>query len=76
MEAPKLLNFDAVVRLYGFTPNQLRWLIRTRSIEGLVRIGQRRLFFDPVVLDGWIEKNRIKSRNDTAEASNEKRRNS
>lgn len=48
----KLLNFKEVCRLYSFTPNGLRWLIRCKSIP-FVKV-RARIYFDPADLDIWI----------------------
>ena len=53
----KLLDKKTVLERYHFTRWGLEWLIRTRQIKGLVRVGKRRIFFDPTRLDEWVQKN-------------------
>lgn len=63
MTAERLLTFNEVMERYKFTVHGLRWLMRTRQIEGMVRIGKRRIFFNPTELDDWVKKNRIPGAN-------------
>ena len=60
----KLLDKRTVLERYHFTKWTLEWLIRTRQIGGMVRVGKRRIFFDPVLLDEWIGENKIKTSRD------------
>jgi hypothetical protein len=57
----KLLSKSQVLRMYNFKPGTLSWLIRTRQIPGLVRVGRGKgvFYFDPQELDQWIEQNKI-----------------
>jgi len=38
----------------------MQHLIRIRGIDGMVRIG-RRIYFDPVDVQKWVQKNKIKN---------------
>ena len=56
----KLLDKETVMQRYHLSRWTLEWLCRTRQIEGMVRVGKRRIFLDPAKLDEWVEKNKIK----------------
>jgi hypothetical protein len=62
----KLLDKKTVLERYHLTKWSLEWLIRTRQIPGMVRIGKRKIFFDPRHLESWIEKNWIAMANGKA----------
>jgi hypothetical protein len=57
----RLLDFNEVVKRYSFKPWGLRWLMRTRAIDGMVRVGngRGRIYFDPIVLEQWIKRHTI-----------------
>ncbi|HEX3035419.1 MAG TPA: hypothetical protein VHT73_09840 [Thermodesulfobacteriota bacterium] len=59
MYQEKLLDKKSVLERYHFTRWQLEWLVRSRQIDGLVRIGKKRIYFDPEALETWVERNRI-----------------
>ena len=59
-----LIDFNEVKKKFSFSENTLRWLIRTRQIPGMVRVGQRRIFFNAQELEDWIEKNKIPVQNE------------
>ncbi|MDA2920335.1 helix-turn-helix domain-containing protein [Desulfobacterota bacterium AH_259_B03_O07] len=58
-----LISFDEVLKRYSFTTNQLRWLLRARNIP-FVRVGLRRIFFDPEELRAWVEQNKVRPINE------------
>jgi len=60
MEDQLLWNFETTRKKIGKSEQGMRWLIRIRGIDGMVRVG-RRIYFDPVDIRNWIEKNKIKS---------------
>lgn len=62
MTQERLLNFNDVVVRYKFSPHSLRWLIRTRQIP-IVRIGKKRIYFDPEDLGRWISKGKVPVQN-------------
>lgn len=37
----------------------LEWLIRTRQIP-IIRLGKKRIYFDPVEIRKWVDSNKIK----------------
>jgi len=57
----KLLDKKSVIERYHINKWSLEYLIRTRAIGGMVRIGsgKGRIFFDPVELEKYIESRRI-----------------
>ncbi len=55
---PILINLQEAKKLLSLTENNIRWLIRTRRIP-FVRVGERRIFFDPDELREWRDKNRV-----------------
>jgi predicted DNA-binding transcriptional regulator AlpA len=57
----KLLDKKTVMERYHLKKWSLDWLIRTRRIPGIVRIGRGRgrFYFKPNELDAWIERNTI-----------------
>ena len=59
LEKERLLDKQTVLERYHLGRWSLEWLIRTRQIGGMVRIGKRRIMFDPTELEKWVEKNRI-----------------
>jgi hypothetical protein len=59
----KLLDKKTVLAEYHLTRWSLEWLIRTRQIEGMVRVGKRKIMFDPQKLESWVSKNRIEIAN-------------
>jgi hypothetical protein len=58
MTEPLLISFKDAMKYLSVSENTLRWYIRTRQVPFL-RIGQRRIFFDPVELEAWKNKRRI-----------------
>jgi len=63
IEDEKLLDKETVMRRYHLKKWSLEWLIRTRKIDGIVRLGKGkgRIYFDPADLETWIEKNKLKN---------------
>jgi len=59
MEKVLLWDFETTRKKIGKSEHGLRWLIRTRGIDGMVRIGSK-IYFDPNDVIEWIEKNKIK----------------
>jgi predicted DNA-binding transcriptional regulator AlpA len=59
MNDKRLLNFNEVVEKFSFKPWGLRWRIRLRQIP-FVKIG-RSIYFDPLDLEEWIEKHKIRA---------------
>ena len=60
MEEQLLWDFETTRKKIGKSEQGMRWLMRIRGIEGMVRVG-RRIYFDPVDVKKWIEKNKIKN---------------
>ena len=63
MSEERLLTFEDVVEQYHFKPHGLRWLIRTRQIP-IVRIGKKRIYFDPDDLSKWVHERKVPVRNE------------
>jgi len=61
MKEEKLLTFDDVIERYKFKVHGLRWLIRTRQIP-IVKIGKKRIYFDPEQLEDWKKKQSLPAR--------------
>jgi len=59
MEQELLWDFETTRKKIGKSEQGMRWLIRQRGIDGMVRVG-RRIYYDPVDIKKWIEKNKIK----------------
>jgi predicted DNA-binding transcriptional regulator AlpA len=61
IDQEKLLDKKTVMERFHFSRSTLNWLIRTRQIPGLVRVGKGKgqFFFDPEELDSWIKQNKI-----------------
>ena len=53
-----LWDFETTRTKIGKSVQGMRWLIRQRGIDGMVRVG-RRIYFDPEDIKKWIEKNKI-----------------
>jgi len=53
-----LWDFETTRTMIGKSVHGMRHLIRIRGIDGMVRIG-RKIYFDPVDVKKWIEKNKI-----------------
>ncbi len=54
---PRLLTVEGASKWLGLEVKAIRWLIETRRIP-YVRIG-RRIYFDQVDLDRWIDTHRV-----------------
>jgi len=59
MQDALLWDFETCRKKIGKSIQGMRWLIRVRGIDGMVRVG-RRIYFDPEDVRQWIEKNKIK----------------
>jgi len=59
MQENLLWDFETTRKKIGKSVQGMRWLMRQRGIDGMVRVG-RRIYFDPVDVRRWIEKNKIK----------------
>ena len=58
MQEDKLWNLNQLLEHYpAFKEHGIRWQIRLRKIP-IVRIG-RRIYFDPMEINRWIEGNKI-----------------
>ena len=53
-----LWDTETTRKKIGKSKYGMQHLIRIRGIEGMVRIG-RKIYFDPVDIKKWIEKNKI-----------------
>ncbi len=60
MENQLLWDSETTRKKIGKSKYGMQWLIRKRAIDGMVRIG-RKIYFDPVDVMKWIEKNKIKT---------------
>lgn len=58
MTDKQLINMEELKRRFSFSENTIRWLIRTNQID-FIRVGQRRIFFDPKDLEQWVQKNKV-----------------
>ncbi|HEX3035615.1 MAG TPA: hypothetical protein VHT73_10875 [Thermodesulfobacteriota bacterium] len=63
MYEERLLDKKSVLERFHLTRWQLEWLIRTRQIDGMVRVGRKRIFFDPIELEKWVQRNKIGTAN-------------
>jgi len=54
-----LWNTETTRKKIGKSKYGMQHLIRVRGIDGMVRIG-RKIYFDPVDVQKWIEKNKMK----------------
>jgi len=59
MQDALLWDFETTRKKIGKSVQGMRWLMRQRGIDGMVRVG-RRIYFDPIDVHKWIEKNKIK----------------
>jgi len=59
MDENLLWDFETCRKMIGKSVQGMRWLMRIRGIDGMVRVG-RRIYFDPQDVRQWIEKNKIK----------------
>jgi len=53
-----LWNFETTRQKIGKSKHGLRWLIRNRAIDGMVKIGSK-IYFDPKDVEKWVEKNKV-----------------
>lgn len=60
MEEKLLWDFETTRRKLCKSVQGMRWLMRIRGIDGMVRVG-RRIYFDPMDVEKWIERNKIKN---------------
>jgi len=60
MEQQLLWDFETTRKKIGKSVQGMRWLVRQRGIDGMVRVG-RRIYFDPEDIKKWIEKNKIRN---------------
>lgn len=59
MQENLLWDFETTRKKIGKSVQGMRWLMRQRGIDGMVRVG-RRIYFDPIDVQRWIEKNKIR----------------
>ena len=69
MYLPELIDREELYQMFpalkgrGKNPrHRVDWLVRTRTLPGMVRIG-RRIYFDPDKIRQWIQKNEIPVQN-------------
>jgi len=60
MQDNLLWDFETTRKKISKSIQGMRWLIRVRGIDGMVRVG-RRIYFDPVDVQKWVQKNKIKN---------------
>ena len=59
MTEPQLWDLKQLLKHYpAFKEWGVRWLIRNRRIP-IVRIGSRRIFFDPEDIKNWIDSQKV-----------------
>lgn len=62
MDENLLWDFETCRKKIAKSEQGMRWLVRQRKIDGMVRIGSR-LYFIPDQVRNWVLKNQIKSKN-------------
>ena len=55
-----LWDTETTRKMIGKSKYGMQHIIRNRGIDGMVRIG-RKIYFDPIDVRIWIEKNKIKN---------------
>jgi len=60
MEENLLWDFETCRKKIAKSEQGMRWLVRQRAIDGMVRIG-RRIYFIPDEVRKWVLKNQIKT---------------
>lgn len=58
MDLPKLLTVDEVADVLGITPQAVRHMVYRRQIPH-VKVGSKRLRFDPVEIAQYISERRV-----------------
>ncbi len=55
---PKLLDVNELAEYLSLTPQAVRHMVYRRQVP-FIRVGPRRLRFDPAEIDAWLEAQRV-----------------